>query len=585
MARRIRELGSLAFATALVVAVCLLGYRGVMPRDLEDVAKAEVKEQTAAPALHLAASGILTPATYVAGIEALRWSDEQRHILDMRIESAQLVDVDAITGAVKGRGSAKADASDRIVGQRVLAEVDAPVVSKMKTPGQSTVRLVVVPRDQTVQVSVRDVVDPAAVRALVGTSTVVSAMGSSVAVTGLSAYSAAPGSRVTITGRGFGTTQRDSWVPCCGAKASVVSWSDTSVTFTVPAGAKKPGYVGVVVNGVTSNGLYFTPYSAPTLTSLSPREGAPGTVATLSGRGFGVVQGDGWVSFGGASGQVVSWSDTTVKVVVPKGVGTAYVGVVVHGVSSNGVLFAPYGCPAVDSLSATHVLSGGALTVNGRNFGAAPGRVVIAGQVVPHASWANDRVTLTVPDSVRSGYVGVIRASGLTSNGVYLLVAPRLDALSSWWASPGANLTLTGRGFGGAAGAYSVMIGGMTAGVTSWSDTTIRVTVPTTAKSGYVGVGTVASCSNGKYLVVETPAHVSSASPRTVSGGTVVTVTGSGFGAAKATSRVTVAGKVCSVVSWSDTKVVVKLPADATAGYLGVVKQGVASNGVWMYVR
>ncbi|MDH4139193.1 MAG: IPT/TIG domain-containing protein, partial [Coriobacteriia bacterium] len=124
-------------------------------------------------------------------------------------------------------------------------------------------------------------------------------------VTSASTYNGAPGSSVIIQGGGFGDLRGSGWVTFAGKAAEVVSWSETAVTCTVPAGAQ-PGYVGVWQNGVCSNGLYFVPSTAPRVESLSTGSAAYGETITITGSGFGDSQGSGSVTFGGMTAAVTS---------------------------------------------------------------------------------------------------------------------------------------------------------------------------------------------------------------------------------------------------------------------------------------
>ena len=79
-------------------------------------------------------------------------------------------------------------------------------------------------------------------------------------ITSLSPTSGIVGTPVTITGTGFGQTQRTSTVTFEGGgpKAPVTFWSDTRIDVTVPGGSTATGNVTVTVSGVTSNGGNFT---------------------------------------------------------------------------------------------------------------------------------------------------------------------------------------------------------------------------------------------------------------------------------------------------------------------------------------
>jgi len=85
-------------------------------------------------------------------------------------------------------------------------------------------------------------------------------------VASVSPTSGAVGSTVTITGTGFGGTQSDSVVTFDGVTApGIVSWSDTSITVAVPAGAST-GPVTVQVADVTADGPTFEVTSGVQLT-------------------------------------------------------------------------------------------------------------------------------------------------------------------------------------------------------------------------------------------------------------------------------------------------------------------------------
>lgn len=156
----------------------------------------------------------------------------------------------------------------------------------------------------------------------------------------LSTTYGAPGTLVTFTGSSFGDVQGRGFVTFGGVVGNVVSWSDTTVTASVPVGAGA-GWAGVVQGGDYSNGIWFRPFEPPVVDSLSAYQGWAGDVITITGSGFGDVQGSGWATFGGTSATVLEWSDTSVTVVVPLLTQAGYVGVVQNELWSNGKYFTP----------------------------------------------------------------------------------------------------------------------------------------------------------------------------------------------------------------------------------------------------
>ena len=71
------------------------------------------------------------------------------------------------------------------------------------------------------------------------------------------------------------------------------------------------GLVLVAVNEFASNGLGFK--LAPHLATVTPDQGAFGTVITLTGTDFGAAQTDSTLALNGqAMGEINSWSDTEI---------------------------------------------------------------------------------------------------------------------------------------------------------------------------------------------------------------------------------------------------------------------------------
>lgn len=79
----------------------------------------------------------------------------------------------------------------------------------------------------------------------------------------------------------------------------------------------------------------------PSLTSISPGSGRVDTTVALDGTGFGAVQGNGFVTFGGVTANVIAWSDTRIYVDVPSALleGVRTVTVTADGYASNPINF------------------------------------------------------------------------------------------------------------------------------------------------------------------------------------------------------------------------------------------------------
>lgn len=101
-------------------------------------------------------------------------------------------------------------------------------------------------------------------------------------VTSISPTSGGVGTDVTITGLNFGDTHGANMVTFNGKQAIVSSWSDTSITASVPSGVSlSTGLVTVTINGITGNGL---PFSVPLMS---------GYITTVAGSGSTTFSGNG----------------------------------------------------------------------------------------------------------------------------------------------------------------------------------------------------------------------------------------------------------------------------------------------------
>ena len=133
-----------------------------------------------------------------------------------------------------------------------------------------------------------------------------------------------------------------------------VTWStsNASVALVIP-NSSYPGIVAPVAVGTAnitatlgsisgSTPVTVTTPSvpvAPTVASVSPTTGSAGTQVSLTGSGFGSLQGTGMIVLGTTLGTVVSWSDTQVFATVNTGSMSGVAEVEQGGLPSNTVAF------------------------------------------------------------------------------------------------------------------------------------------------------------------------------------------------------------------------------------------------------
>jgi hypothetical protein len=242
----------------------------------------------------------------------------------------------------------------------------------------------------------------------------------------ISVSSGPVGTAVTLTGTGWLGTQGTSAVTFNGVAATPTSWSATSITVTVPAGATT-GNILVTVAGHNSNAEAFT--VTPFISSLSPNTGPVGTAVTIGGTTFGANCAADTVTFNGTTATPTSCNTTAISVPVSSGATTGNVVVTVATHASNGVTFtvtSPSGSPVISAVS---VPGGGAngtantvVTLTGMNFGASQDGSIVTFGGVPSTpiSWSSTQIQCPVPSGVPPGLV--VTANGLSINFVPLVV-------------------------------------------------------------------------------------------------------------------------------------------------------------------
>ncbi len=260
---------------------------------------------------------------------------------------------------------------------------------------------------------------------------------------GLSPISGTPGTQVTITGSGFGTSQGTSYVSFNGQTAAVTIWTDTSIVCTVPTTGLQSGGVSVVVvvGGRQSNYQTFN-VAIPQISYINPAEDNPGATVTIYGQGFGTnsTLSNTYVRFGTTTVYPKSWSDTSLLLTIPNfglSAGQQSVVVVVNGQSSN-TGYMTVSAPRItgiynsSGLATSQFASGNQITVRGNFFGAAneaAHSVLLRSRnsgypdlpVSSFSSWDDTQFTFTCPDNgLNVGYISydpIVTVGGISGSG------------------------------------------------------------------------------------------------------------------------------------------------------------------------
>lgn len=157
------------------------------------------------------------------------------------------------------------------------------------------------------------------------------------AVSAVTPASGIVGTQIAISGSNFGASQGQ--IAIGGQPMTVSSWNDTSILASILPGAASGNLVVTTSAGLSSSGTSFT--VLPAISTIFPASGLVGTQVTVTGSGFGAIQGAGQIRIGGQAMTVSSWSDTGIVAAISTGAVTGNVVVTTDaGFSSNGTNFA-----------------------------------------------------------------------------------------------------------------------------------------------------------------------------------------------------------------------------------------------------
>jgi len=429
-------------------------------------------------------------------------------------------------------------------------------------------------------------------------------------ITAVSATTGAPGNQVIITGSGFGATQGNSVVMLNAVPVTINSWSDTSITITIPAGATS-GYlvVSVAPSMNDSNPVIFAVTSQPLPSGwLDSDIGAvPSAGSATYVNGIFTVTGAGSIQQGLATDRMhfvyrpLNGDEAIIARLLSLSGGTTIAGVMIRDTldtsAANGFGWC---CGYNNTLFGARVSTGAATTgqIGTVNYAPLPTwiKVVRSGSNVNVYSSADATNWVTIgSQSVSLGqnvYAGLAVTSGpnsvpttATFGNVSIATGliPVVTSVSPSSGLAGTTVTIAGSDFGATQGSSTVSFNGTnlsSSSITSWGNTQIVVTIPNTVSTGPVVVVVNGVQSNADVIFTGlTPAISSLAPPAAALGGTV-TVQGYNFGASQGSSTVQFNSVIASIRSWSNTSVAVTVPSNATSGVVTLTANGATTNAV-----
>jgi sugar lactone lactonase YvrE len=303
------------------------------------------------------------------------------------------------------------------------------------------------------------------------------------------------GTLITLGGNRFGVGPATNVVRFNGVVAPVLSASATTLTVRVPAAATSGSIQVATSEGAGRWTQSFTVHQPPTLTAITPAEGVPGSMVTLTGSHFASVPAQDTVWVGGMPAVVQQASATTLQVVVPAGAPSGPIRVAtLGGQVESAQAFVVWYPPVLSRFSPAQGKAGDVLTVVGSNFALASRTKVTLGPAAAQTLQATSTtLQVRVPVGSESGPLQVQTPGGLavSASSFTFLPAPSIKAFAPAQASVGELVTLTGQHFLVNGQPDTVYVGGVRAPVLTASATSLTIRVPRGALSGPLTVAGV----------------------------------------------------------------------------------------------
>src|SRR5215813_2597038 len=208
--------------------------------------------------------------------------------------------------------------------------------------------------------------------------------------------------------------------------------------------------------------------------------------------------------------------------------------------------------PTVSGVSPNYGLPGTAITITGTNFGATQGTSTVylqstathANTTLTPTSWNNTQIGSAIPSGMANGTYWVnVTVGGVASSGVVVYTVgnpPLISGVSPNYGPPGTAVTINGTNFGATQGSSTVYITNISTRAvtqltpTSWSNAQVATSIPSGTANGAYWVNMTVGGLVGINVITYTvgnPPLINKLSPAYGPVGTVVTISGTNFGA------------------------------------------------------
>lgn len=299
-----------------------------------------------------------------------------------------------------------------------------------------------------------------------------------------------PGTLVTIRGTGFARNAAHNRVYLGEERARVRRASETELQVEMP----RRGASGLLLVDVRGGGRAYsaTPFDVrfpPTIASIEPASGAPGTRVTLTGTHYGTDVRQVRARIGEVELPVRDLADDRLVVEIPSGAASGAIEVTAAGLGPARRDFTVLEPVSIRGFEPHSGGVGQVVTITGRGFSpqTANDTVTISGQRAEIVSATGEELRVRIPQGVASGplVVAVTNAGeARTAQPFVITRAPVIASFEPASGAPGTAVTIRGTNFGTRPGLIEVRLGDQRAELRRSSDTELEVVVPSTARTG-----------------------------------------------------------------------------------------------------
>jgi len=331
--------------------------------------------------------------------------------------------------------------------------------------------------------------------------------------------------------------------------------------------------------------VVFRPIIYPIILEVNPVSGKVGDTITIKGKNFGETQELScvYVTYTIAA-NYISWSDTLIKIIIPPKAISGKLSITVKDRRSNEVDFVVINPPIISSITPISVGAGEDITIEGNNFGSTQGNGIITFNDINATiirSWSNIQIICKVPTKATSGKLFITKDS-IKSNEVdyNIILHPKITSLIPKSFQVGDEVIIVGENFDKQQNNSVLLFNNVaSAEIIGWTNTEIKCKVPTITSSGTLSLTVTGQQSNEVDFTLLIPPVISSISKTTLLIGDELVIHGNNFGYTKSEGSISFNNVICNVItSWTNNKIVCKVPDETFSGKLVISVNDLKSN-------